>query len=225
MVDHPLRTRVKICCITNPLALDLAVRHGADALGLVGPMPSGTGIIDLATARDLVTLAPPGVATFLLSCATEPENLIEQARITACSTLQIVDRVPAGTYAAIRRALPALKIVQVIHVEDESALDEAEAAAAEVDAILLDSGSRAGPVLELGGTGRVHDWAISRRIVERLRRPVFLAGGLRPDNVAEAIRAVRPYGIDLCTGLRTDGKLDGQKVASFMAAVATTAGG
>ena len=153
MADQPLRTRVKICCITTPEALALAVRHGADALGLVGPMPSGTGIIDLATARGLAALAPPGVATFLLSCATDAATLIEQARVTACSTLQIVDRVPAGTYAELRRALPALKLVQVIHVEDESALDEAERRR-----------PRSTPSCSTAAAGRVPSWSWAARV-------------------------------------------------------------
>lgn len=218
-----MRTRVKICCITSEEALALAVRHGADAIGLVGPMPSGTGVIDLARAKALAAATPPGVASFLLSCATRPDDLVAEARHVAPAVLQIVDAVPAEAYAALRRELPALRIVQALHVCDEAALAEARRLGGLVDALLLDSGAPDAPVRELGGTGRVHDWSISRRIVEAVPVPVFLAGGLRPENVAEAIRTVRPYGVDLCTGLRTAGRLDPDKLGRFMAAVVASA--
>jgi phosphoribosylanthranilate isomerase len=211
---------VKVCCITNEEDLQQAVGLGADALGFVGPMPSGTGIVDLATARQLIAAVPPAVASFLLTSATHPDTLVDEAAETGASVLQIVDRVPALAYARLRQALPALRLVQVVHVEGEETLAEAVEAARHVDAILLDSGSRAGPVALLGGTGQVHDWAISRRIVETIGKPVILAGGLRPENVAEAIGVVRPYAVDVCTGLRTAGRLDPAKLRSFMAAVA-----
>lgn len=211
---------MKICCITTPDAAGLAIGHGADALGLVGPMPSGTGIIDLDTARGLAAGVPPPVATFLLSCAVRPEQLVAEARRVAPTALQLVDRVAPEAYPALRQALPALKLVQVVHVTGEAAIGEALAAASRADALLLDSGTPQAPVRVLGGTGRTHDWAISRRIVAASPRPVFLAGGLTPENVAEAIRTVRPFGVDLCTGLRTDGRLDAGKLAAFMQAVA-----
>lgn len=215
-----MRTRVKICCITTAGELSLAVRHGADALGFVGPMPSGTGIIPLEEARVLIALAPPSVATFLLSSATDGDQLAAEAQATGASVLQIVDRVESGAYARLRRALPALKLVQVVHVEDLDAIAEARAAAEVVDAVLLDSGTRAGPIACLGGTGRIHDWQISRRIVEGIGKPVILAGGLRPENVAEAVRQVRPYAVDVCTGLRPAGRLDEARLAAFVGAVA-----
>lgn len=214
-----MRTRVKVCCITTTEAAQLAVGHGADALGLVGPMPSGTGIIDLETARHLAAGVPPGVASFLLSSATEPEQLLAEARHVAPTVLQIVDAVDARAYALLRRELPALRIVQVVHVTGERTIEEAMALASQVDALLLDSGEPDAPVRLLGGTGRVHDWAISQRIVATVPIPVFLAGGLTPDNVVAAIHTVRPFGVDLCTGLRTAGRLDERKLAAFMQAV------
>lgn len=218
--DSALRVRVKICCIETPEAAALAIRYGADALGLVGPMPSGTGIIDLETAGRIARCVPPPVATFLLSSATEPDELVAQCRIVTPTALQIVDAVDSAAYALLRRELPALKIVQVVHVTGEATVSEALAAATQVDALLLDSGNPDAPIRLLGGTGKVHDWSISRRIVEDSPVPVFLAGGLTPANVGEAIPAVRPFGVDLCTGLRTEGKLDETKLAQFMRAVA-----
>ena len=216
-----MRTRVKVCCIETPEAAALAIRCGADALGLVGPMPSGTGIIDLATAARIAGSVPPPVATFLLSSATAPDELLAQCRQVAPTAVQIVDQVDPAAYALLRRELPALRLVQVVHVTSDDMVAEALAVATLVDALLLDSGSPDAPVRLLGGTGRVHDWSISRRIADESPVPVFLAGGLTPANVAEAIAAVRPFAVDLCTGLRTDGALDEAKLVAFMRAVAT----
>ncbi len=216
-----MRVRVKICCIETLDAAALAIRHGADALGLVGPMPSGTGIIDLDTAGRIARGVPPPVATFLLSSATDPEELVAQCRAVTPTVLQIVDAVDSGAYALLRRELPALKLVQVVHITGEDTIAEALALATQVDALLLDSGNPDAPVRELGGTGRTHDWSISRKIAEASPVPVILAGGLTPANVDEAIAAVRPFAVDLCTGLRTGGQLDEAKLETFMRAVAT----
>ena len=215
-----MRVRVKICCIETLEAAALAIRHGADALGLVGPMPSGTGIIDLDTAGRIARGVPPPVATFLLSSATDPEELVAQCRAVTPTVLQIVDAVDSGAYALLRRELPALKLVQVVHVTGEDTIAEALALATQVDALLLDSGNPDAPVRELGGTGRIHDWSISQKIAEASPVPVILAGGLTPANVGEAIAAVRPFAVDLCTGLRTGGQLDESKLETFMRAVA-----
>lgn len=214
-----MATRVKICCIETEAMARAAIDAGASALGLVTAMPSGPGVISDAQARRIAALAPPGVATFLLTSATDPAGLVAQVAAAGTSVVQIVDAVAPAAYAALRQALPAVKIVQVIHVEDEDALDEARAVAPLVDGLLLDSGRPKAAIKELGGTGRVHDWRISQRIVAAVPRPVYLAGGLGPGNVAEAIRAVRPFGVDLCSGVRSDGKLDAQKLAALMTAV------
>lgn len=214
-----MRTRVKICCIETEDMARRAIAAGASALGLVTAMPSGPGVITDDQARRIAGLAPPGVATFLLTSQTDPARLVAQVAAAGTSVVQIVDAVAPAAYAALREALPTVKIVQVIHVEDAGAVGEAQGVAPLVDGLLLDSGRPKAAVKELGGTGRVHDWAISRRIVGAVACPVYLAGGLGPGNVAEAIRAVRPFGVDLCSGVRTDGLLDDQKLGALMEAV------
>jgi len=211
--------RVKICCIKDREEARLAVAAGAAALGLVSEMPSGPGVIDEATIAEVAASVPPAVSTFLLTCLPDAARIADQVRRTRVSTVQICDRPAEGTAAALHRALPALKVVQVVHVTGPESVEEAEQAAEDADAILLDSGNPALAVKELGGTGRRHDWALSARIVERVPRPVFLAGGLTPDNVAEAIQAVRPWGLDLCSGVRTGGRLDAGTLARFFEAV------
>ena len=117
--------------------------------------------------------------------------------------------------------MPGVSLVQVVHVTGKRALDEVRAAAPHVDAVLLDSGRPEAAVKELGGTGRAHDWTLSRRIVETAGVPVFLAGGLNAENVGEAIAAVGPFAVDLCSGVRSQGALDEAKLRRFVDAVAT----
>jgi phosphoribosylanthranilate isomerase len=219
------RTRIKICCIASLAEARLAIASGADALGLVGAMPSGPGAIDDdAIARIAASVGPP-VATFLLTSETAAAGIIAHARRCRTNVLQLVDRVAPQDYPRVRAALPGVKLVQVVHVTGPEVVGEAEAAAPHVDALLLDSGDPKAAVRLLGGTGRTHDWSISRRIVDAVDAPVFLAGGLRPDNVARAIREVRPFGVDLCTGVRTEGRLDPVKLRAFVDAVMAAAGG
>lgn len=192
---------------------------GASAVGLVSRMPSGPGPIPDARIRDIARTVPPGVATFLLTCETSAEPIIAQQRYCGANTLQLVDEVGSGVHNALREALPGIRIVQVIHVRDEGALTEAQRVAAHVDAILLDSGNPSLATKELGGTGRAHDWAVSRKIRDAVQVPVYLAGGLNPQNVGKAIAQVQPFGVDVCSGLRTDGRLDPIKLDQFMRAV------
>jgi len=198
-----------------------ALAHGADALGIVSAMPSGAGIIsDERLIPEIAAAVPPPLATFLLTSLTDTDAIIAQHRRCRTTTLQLVDALAHGTHADLRRALPGIGIVQVIHVLDEASVAEAVAVAPQVDALLLDSGNPTLAVKQLGGTGRTHNWGFSRRIVEECGKPVFLAGGLRPDNVAAAWAQVRPFGFDICSGVRTNDQLDEQKLAAFFAAVA-----
>jgi phosphoribosylanthranilate isomerase len=221
-----VRPRVKVCCICSGEEAALAVRMGVSAVGLVSRMPSGPGPISESRIRDIAETVPPAVATFLLTCETSPERIIAQQRFCRTSTLQLVDAVQPGVHAQLRDALPGISIVQVIHVRGdngEEALRESLAVSSSVDAILLDSGNPSLPTKVLGGTGRVHNWDVSRRIRASVDVPVFLAGGLNPDNVGKAISHVGPFAVDVCSGLRTDGMLDEAKLAAFMREVALAA--
>lgn len=216
------RTRVKVCCIADIEEARTAVRLGADALGLVSAMPSGPGVIAEATILEIAAHAPPAVATFLLTSRQDAASVIDQQRMCRTNTLQFVDRMEAGAHAALRAALPGIALVQVIHVENGASVEEAVEVAPHVDALLLDSGRPDAATKILGGTGETHDWALSQRIVETAGVPVFLAGGLNAGNVAEAIRAVQPFGVDVCSGVRTDGALDTAKLERFVEAVWAT---
>lgn len=215
MNASPALFRLKVCCIADECEAALAIAHGASALGLVARMPSGPGTIDDSAIARIARVVPPGVATFLLTPKRRIDDLLAQHAVAATTTVQFVDAVGLDVYAAFRRERPGIGLVQVIHVEGPASLDEALRVAPHVDALLLDSGRPGAAIPELGGTGRVHDWSVSRAIVERCGKPVWLAGGLRPDNVAEAVAAVGPFGVDVCSGLRTDGRLDEAKLAAL----------
>jgi phosphoribosylanthranilate isomerase len=200
----------------------LAIHYGASAVGLVSEMPSGPGVIPEETISSIASMVPPGVATFLLTSKQDAKSIISQQRRCRTNTIQIVDRVAPEVYGELRQALPGVKLVQVIHVRDEESRGEAESVEAFVDAVLLDSGNPTLPVKELGGTGRVHNWDISRRIREALNIPIFLAGGLNAGNVAQAINEVDPFAVDVCSGVRTRGLLNEAKVSAFFDAVNST---
>lgn len=209
-------TRVKICCISSVEEAMLAVKYGASALGLVSAMPSGPGIIAENLITEIAERVPPGVASFLLTSKQTADEIIEQHRRCRTNTIQICDHLIDGKYSELKKALNGIKIVQVVHVTGEESLHEAVEVSKHVDAILLDSGNQKMEIKELGGTGRVHDWTISKKIRESISVPLYLAGGLKPDNVQDAIRNVNPFGLDLCSGVRTNGKLDKQKLSLFM---------
>ena len=214
-----MKPYVKICCIASREEARLALSMGANALGLVSAMPSGPAPITDELIADIAAVVPPPVATFLLTCRQDAESIVAQHLTCRTSTLQLVDFVEPAELQKLRARLPGIRLVQVIHVGGEESIDEARAVDGLVDALLLDSGNQKLAVKELGGTGRVHDWRISQRIRAASRVPLFLAGGLNAGNVAAAIAAVQPHGVDICSGVRTDGKLDAAKLRAFMAEI------
>jgi phosphoribosylanthranilate isomerase len=197
----------------------MAIGHGADALGLVGKMPSGPGPIPDELISIISKTIPPPLASFLLTSEQSSKNIIQHVLRTGTNTVQIVDELTEGAYHEIRRVLPYLKLVQVIHVMDEESIEQALRVQEEVDAILLDSGNPKAEVKTLGGTGNVHNWEISRELVRAVKIPVFLAGGLNSSNVKKAIETVRPFGVDVCSGVRTNDLLNAEKLAAFIKAV------
>ena len=211
-----VHTKIKICCISSIDESKLAIEYGADAIGLVGKMPSGPGPIEDELIKDIALTIPPPIATFLLTSETKAVNIIDHHKRTFTNTIQLVDELNENEYAIIREALPYIKLVQVIHVVDEYSVEEAIKFSKYVDAILLDSGNPKLTIKELGGTGRVHNWKLSRKIKESISVPLFLAGGLKAENVQQAIDAVQPYGLDVCSGIRTSGKLDEKKLSDFI---------
>ncbi len=215
-------TRIKICCIKSVEEAKIAISFGASAIGLVAKMPSGPGPISDDLIKEIALTVPPPIGTFLLTSETSVTEIIKHHQRTNTNAIQIVDALSEGTYAELKNALPSVKIIQVIHVVDENSVNEAIRISESVDAILLDSGNPNLKIKELGGTGRVHNWQLSRQIRIDSKCPVFLAGGLKPENVKQAIEEVRPYAVDVCSGVRTNGNLDIQKLESFFKEVLKT---
>jgi phosphoribosylanthranilate isomerase len=210
---------VKICCIADLDEARLAVAAGASAVGLVSAMPSGPGPIDEDEIARIAAAVPRATETFLLTALVDAEAIAAQQRRCGTSAVQLVDALAEPELRLLRRLLPDTRLVQVIHVIGPESVDEARAAAPLVDALLLDSGNPRLAVKELGGTGRVHDWATSRRIVDTVSVPVLLAGGLHPGNAREAFERVRPAGLDVCSGLRLNGRLDPDRLRGFFDAL------
>jgi phosphoribosylanthranilate isomerase len=214
-----MQTKIKICCISSIEEAQNALDYGANVLGLVAKMPSGPGTIEDDLIAQIVQNIPADTDTFLLTPKTNPCEIIEHQQLTGTNCIQLVDAVSIEDYAILRTHLPNIKLIQVIHVTDDKSVEEAIAYAEVADMILLDSGNPNLKIKELGGTGRTHNWELSRKIVESIRKPVFLAGGLKAENIREAIEFVQPYGVDLCSGVRTDGKLDLTKLKHFFEAI------
>ena len=211
--------RVKICCIASVEEMQMAVAYGASAVGLVSAMPSGPGPIPEEAIAEIAALIPPPIASFLLTSRQDAPSIIAQQKKCRTNTIQLCDEIGRRTYRELRDSLPGVSLVQVIHVNGPESVREAIAVSTFVDAILLDSGSPTAAVKVLGGTGRVHDWNFSKAIREAVDVPVFLAGGLRAENVPRAIAEVAPFALDVCSGVRTEGKLDETKLSLFFEAV------
>jgi len=207
--------KVKICCIGSVKEAWLAIRYGASALGLVSEMPSGPGIIPEKSIAEIASAVPPFVTSVLLTSKRDASSILEQHRRCGTNAIQICDEIGISALDELRRRLSGAKIIQVTHVRGGESVEEATLVAPHVDAVLLDSGDPSLRVKELGGTGRIHDWETSRRIRESVSVPVILAEGLDPGNVAEAIRMVRPYAVDVCSGVMTGGRLDESKLGEF----------
>lgn len=213
------RVRVKVCCISSPHEARLAIDYGADAIGLVSQMPSGPGIIADSMVRTIAQETPPGVDTFLLTAYTTAVEIAGQLQACGTSTVQIVNHIDPSQYPELIKRMPMVRRVQVIHVENEQALSLIDSYSPYVHAFLLDSGRPNAAIAELGGTGRAHDWSISAEFVKRSPKPVFLAGGLNPANIADAIRQVNPYGVDLCSGVRENDSLNAPLLQAFIQSV------
>jgi phosphoribosylanthranilate isomerase len=213
------KPRVKICCISSVDEARLAINYGATALGLVSSMPSGPGVITDELIIEIASVIPPGVSSFLLTSKQNIDEIIEQQKRMRVNTIQICDRLINGTHSELKKVLPGISIVQVIHVTETESVNEAIRISKHVDAILLDSGNQSLKVKELGGTGKTHNWDLSKTIRENIQAPMFLAGGLNSSNVKDAVGKVKPFGVDICSGVRTNGKLDETKLKEFFTVI------
>jgi phosphoribosylanthranilate isomerase len=200
-------TRVKICGITSRNDLELAVRAGADAIGLIVDVDVETSReIDPDLAVELARATPPLVTTVLVTMPDTPETTVELASRIQPDVVQIHGASTPGDLAYLSANLDGDVIKAV-------SPGEAETYETVADALLVDSLDETGA----GGTGKTHDWDRTRELVEKLSAPVVLAGGLTPENVAEAVETVRPFAVDVASGVEAKaGRKDADAVASFV---------
>ncbi|MFC7079571.1 phosphoribosylanthranilate isomerase [Halorussus caseinilyticus] len=208
-------TRVKICGLTCDEDLRVAVEAGADAVGLLVDVPvDSPREIDPERAAELADAAPPFVTTVLVTMPATPERTVELARTVEPDAVQIHGEVGAGDLAYLTASVQAqvLKVVDAADPEQARRYDEL------ADGLLVDSVDDDGA----GGTGRTHDWERTAELAAELDSPVVLAGGLTPDNVDAAVRAVEPFAVDVASGVEDaaaagDGRKDPEAVAEFVA--------
>ena len=213
------KTQIKVCCIASREEARQAVEAGANLVGLIAAHEGvSTGLTD-ALWSQTVGWVPSGMGRVLLTPFLTAGEIVAHAERVGARIIQICDHVDPEVHSSIREIKPDLHLIQVVHVTGVDSVNLACELATFSDAILLDSGQPGADFSELGGTGRTHDWGISRSIVDAVSVPVWLAGGLCSENVQQAIQTVRPHGVDLCSGVRTDGRLDPDKLRQFMSAV------
>lgn len=205
--------RVKICGIQSQEDMSTALQAGADALGfLVGITHVAEDKIGLEEAKYLIEQLPPFVSSVAVTHLQQTDEIVDIVRTIRCTTVQVHNDVEVSVLQQIRAKLPHVKIIKAVHVTGQEALDYAREMASYVDALLLDSRTSD----RLGGTGLTHDWNISRQIVEQGPVPVILAGGLTPSNVGDAVQSVRPFGVDVNSGVEIAGKKDPHKCREFV---------
>ncbi|MEE8341009.1 MAG: phosphoribosylanthranilate isomerase, partial [Candidatus Neomarinimicrobiota bacterium] len=175
-------TEVKICCIQSIIEAQIAIENSANAIGLVSKMPSGPGVISESKIREIAKWAPDNIKTVLLTSLQNADEIIEQHNYCGTDVLQLVDSQEIRTFRILKQELPNIELMQVIHVIDDNSITEAVESSKYIDMLLLDSGNPYLETKELGGTGKTHNWQISREIVDQVDIPVFLAGGLNPEN-------------------------------------------
>lgn len=210
---------LKICCIQSLDEARLAIREGATHIGLLPESTGGDRAIPEARVLAIAAATRDAAASVMVTQERDVVALCAQHARCGTSAIQLARPLAPEAYAALRAAVGSVSLIQSVHVDGPSAVAVARTLMPHVDVLLLDSGRADGSPAELGNTGRVHDWQISRAIVEASSRPVLLAGGVGPDNVAEALRVVGPAGVDICSGVRTSGHLDEDRLRAVRAAL------
>ncbi|WP_214020414.1 phosphoribosylanthranilate isomerase [Methanoculleus sp.] len=204
--------RVKFCGTASLADMRCAIEAGCDAMGFImGVTHRSSDFVTPAEAAKMIQQLPPFIEPVAVTHLQETEDLIGLVRDSRCTTLQIQNTVEPSKIDVIRDSLPYLKIVKAVHVTGESAIKTGKLYEPYADALILDTRTKE----KIGGTGIPHDWNISAKIVANSAIPVILAGGLKPENVRGAIRKVRPYGVDVHTGIKKDGVRNPEKTLAF----------
>ncbi len=194
--------KTELCGIRNEEDLRIALDADPDAIGLlVGRRHASNDFISVETARALCALLPPFVQPILITHLSEPDEILDIFRAIGPMTIQLHGETTPQQAAILRKELaPSVKIMKSVWLSQTNGYAELSAYLPHVDAFFIDS--RNPETDQVGGTGLLNDWDLAARFVQESPVPVMLAGGLSPENVADAIRKVRPYGVDVNSGLR-----------------------
>lgn len=211
---------VKICGIASEEDARVAAASGADLAGflagLVYPSPDA---VEAGEARRLARGLPATIRPVLVTHRTDPDLVAALLRETGFSAVQLHGEFPIREIPALRDALPGLFVSRVVHVDGPEAIARGTEVARFADAVHLDT--RVGD--RLGGTGTTHDWGIAAEIVRSCGKPVLLAGGLTPENVARAVRTVRPWAVDVNSGVEdAEGRKSPERCRAFALAARAT---
>jgi len=206
--------KVKICGNTSLNDASIAISSGADGLGfLIGLRYATDDEINIPRAAEIIAATPPLIANVLVTHRGDTEWVIETAKAIGANTIQLHGDFSVRDVPRLRKELSGIKLIKAVHVRGPESINEAAETAKSYDAILIDTETPS----RIGGTGQTHDWSISARIVESTRRPVILAGGLTPENVREAILTVKPYAVDVNSGVEyPDGKKSPERIRAFI---------
>ena len=203
---------IKFCGTASLADMRCAVAAGCDAVGFImGVTHPTSDAVTPAEAARMIRCLPPFIEPVAVTHLQETEDLIRLVKESHCTTLQVQDTVEPAELDDVRDALPYVTIIKAVHVMDRSAIATAKRYEPYTDALILDTRTAE----RLGGTGIPHDWNISAEIVARSEIPVILAGGLTPENVAEAIRKVHPYAVDVHTGVKKDDARNPERTLTF----------
>ncbi len=189
--------RVKICGITREEDLAVPLAAGADAVGFLVGVPSSPRNLTLERAEKLLQRVPVFVDSVVVTAPQSINGLVKICERLKPTAIQIHGR--KNFHASeLRERIEHTRLIKTIYVTEETLNETVIEYLKAFDAVLLDSFTKG----QYGGTGRVHDWTLSRQIKEAVAPlPVILAGGLKPENVQEAILTVQPYAVDVSSGV------------------------
>lgn len=205
--------KVKICGITNIKDALLAAELGADFLGFIVEISESEDSLSKDEAKNLIRQLPLEVIPVMVTYLNNAEEIVKVASYVIAGAVQLHSNISLPEIGKIRKALPKIKIIKAIHVIDEKVVSEAVKFSDYVDYILLDSKAKG----KIGGTGKTHDWSISRKIILKCKKPVLLAGGLNPENVLDAVRKIKPFGVDVNSGVKAKPRVkDAEKLRKFI---------
>ena len=206
---------VKICANKTIEEAQMCLNAGADVIGiLVGQEHSSTDFVNKETAKEICDYVNKRCNVSLVTHLTNADEIIELTKFIGNNIIQLHSNIEEREVKKIVNALPNIKLVRLIHISTDGQIATNISKMKYADFYLLDSFNL--KTNQVGGTGFTHDWNKSRELITKLNKPTFLAGGLNPDNVKIAINQTNPYGVDVNSGCKVDGKKNAEKVLKFV---------